>query len=318
MQIITELTTFPEALKNGAISIGKFDGMHLGHSLIVERLTDHAQKRQIPAILITFDPLPVAVFQPNADLRPICTLERKIELIRQLNRHGQIDAVVVITPTLEFLQQSAETFFSETIQDLFRAEIVVAGSDFSFGRDRTGTPDALRQFGRQTGIEVDIVEPFLVNAGTIKKAVSSSWIRQLLQTGQIEQTNELMPNPYRMTGTVAVGDQRGRTLGFPTANLEEVQTILPEQGVYATATWIGGERYGSTTHVGASLTFGVMQSRIETFVHDFEGDLYTQRISVDFLFHIRKPMRFDSADLLIRQMHDDVLHSRMMPRDACQ
>ncbi|MCL2005623.1 MAG: riboflavin biosynthesis protein RibF [Planctomycetaceae bacterium] len=310
MQIITQLTAFPDILRNGAISIGKFDGMHFGHSQIVERLKFQAQTRQIPAILVTFEPHPAAVLQPDADLRPICTLERKIELIRQENRQRQIDAVVVITPTPEFLQQSAEIFFRETIRNLFRAQVVLSGRDFSFGRGRSGTPDTIRQFGQQAGIDVEIVEPVRVGTGAARRAISSSWIRQLLQEGEIGQANELMPNPYRMTGTVVSGERRGRTLGFPTANFENVQTILPKDGVYATATWIAGKRYGSTTHIGANVTFGVMSARIETFVHDFSGDLYGERISIDFLSYLRGSKRFDSADALIRQMREDVLRSR--------
>ena len=302
MQIITDPTAVPEALHGGAISIGKFDGMHLGHSLIVQRLKSYAHQRQIPAILVTFDPPPATLLQPSADLKPICTLERKIELIRNVH----VDAVVVIPTTPELLQQSAETFFYETIQNRFHTKVVVAGRNFSFGRDRIGTPNAIRLYGQWTGIEVDIVDPLQIG----KERVSSSSIRRLIQTGQIERVNELMPSPYRMTGTVIVGERRGRTLGFPTANLGDVQTILPKQGIYATATRIEGKRYGSTTHIGTNPTFDVATPKIEVFVHDFDGDLYGQQIAVDFLALLREPVRFDSVEALVRQMHDDVVRSR--------
>ena len=302
MQIITTPTDFPEALQGGAISIGKFDGMHLGHSLIVHRLKSYAHQQQIPAILVTFDPLPAVLLQPDAPLKSICTLERKIELIRNFH----IDAVVVIPTTQELLQQSAETFFYETIQDRFRAKVVVAGRDFSFGRDRIGTPDVIRLYGQWTGIDVDIVDPLQIG----EERVSSSGIRRLIQCGQIERVNELMPMPYRMTGTVIAGEQRGRTLGFPTANLGDVQTIVPKQGIYATVTWIDGKRYGSTTHIGTNPTFDVAWSKIEVFVHDYSGDLYGTTLEVDFLAFLREPVRFDSAEALIRQMHEDVLRSK--------
>jgi riboflavin kinase/FMN adenylyltransferase len=308
MQIITEPTAFPKALQGGAISIGKFDGMHLGHSLIVQRLKSYAHQRQIPAILITFDPPPAVLLQPSADLKPICTLERKIELIRNFH----IDAVAVIPTTHEFLQQSAETFFYETVQSRFRAKVVVAGRNFSFGRDRIGTPDVIRLYGQWTGIEVDIVDPLQIG----EERVSSSGIRSLIQAGQIERVNELMPMPYRMTGTVIVGEQRGRTLGFPTANLDLVQTILPKQGIYATAAQIAGRRYGSTTHIGTNPTFSVSLPKIEVFIHNFTGDLYGERIEVDFLALLREPERFDSVDALVRQMHEDVLHSRRILGDV--
>jgi len=302
MQIITDLTAFPEALQGGAVSIGKFDGMHLGHSLIVHRLKSYAHQRQIPAILVTFDPPPAVLLQPGADLKPICTLERKIELIRNFH----VDAVVVIPTTHELLQQSAETFFYETIQDRFRAKVVVAGRNFSFGRDRIGTPDVMRLYGQWTGIETDIVDPLQIG----EERVSSTGIRSLIQAGQIERVNELMPMPYRMTGTVIAGERRGRTLGFPTANLDSVQTILPKQGIYATVVQIEGKRYGSTTHIGTNPTFDVSLSKIEVFIHDFSGDLYGNQIDVDFLTLLRELERFDSADALVRQMHADVLRSR--------
>ena len=308
MQVITELTAFPEAFHGGAISIGKFDGMHLGHSLIVHRLKSYAHQRQIPAILVTFDPPPALLLQPNAGLKPICSLPRKIELIR----HFHIDAVVVIPTTRELLQQSAETFFYETIQQRFQTQVVVAGRNFSFGRDRIGNPDVIKLYGQWTGIEVDIVDPLQIG----EERVSSSGIRRLIQWGQMERVNELMPSPYRMTGTVIAGEERGRTLGFPTANLGDVQTILPKQGVYATATWIEGKRYGSTTHVGTNPTFDVATPKIEVFIHDFDGDLYGQQIAVDFLALLREPIRFDSAEALVQQMHEDVARSRHISGDT--
>jgi riboflavin kinase/FMN adenylyltransferase len=170
----------------------------------------------------------------------------------------------------------------------------------------------IRLYGQWTGIEVDIVDPLQIG----EERVSSSGIRRLIQGGQIERVNELMPMPYRITGTVIVGEQRGRTLGFPTANLGEVQTILPKQGIYATVSWINGKRYGSTTHIGTNPTFDVALPKIEVFVHDFSGDLYGMRMEVDFLSFLREPVRFDSAEALVRQMHDDVLRSRRISCDA--
>ena len=308
MQVLTELTLFPETLRGGAISIGKFDGMHLGHSLIVNRLKSYAHQWQIPAMIVTFDLPPAALLQPDADPKTICTLERKIELIRNFH----VDAVVVISTTHELLQQSAETFFFDTIQNRLYTKVVVAGRNFSFGRDRIGNPDVIRLYGQWTGIEVDIVEPLQIG----EDRVSSSSIRRLIQAGQIERVNELMPLPYRMTGTVIVGEQRGRTLGFPTANLGDVQTILPKQGVYATTTWIEGKRYGSTTHIGTNPTFDVTLPKIEVFIHDFNGNLYDKQIAVDFLALLREPTRFDSAEALVRQMHKDILRSRRISGDS--
>ena len=225
-------------------------------------------------------------------------------------RNFHVDAVVVIHVSRELLAKSAETFFYETIQNQFQAKVVVAGRDFSFGRDRIGTPDAIRLYGQWTGIEVDIVAPLQI--GDVK--VSSSGIRRLILCGQIDRANELMASPYRMTGTVIVGEQRGRTLGFPTANLGNVQTILPKHGVYATATWIGGKRYCSTTHIGTNPTFDVGTPKIEVYVHDFSDDLYGKRLDVDFHAQLREPVKFDSSESLIQQMREDVQCSERFVR----
>ncbi|MDR0522351.1 MAG: bifunctional riboflavin kinase/FAD synthetase [Planctomycetaceae bacterium] len=302
MKIIHSAVNFPDELRGGAVSIGKFDGMHFGHSLIVQRLKSHARRLQVPAVLVTFDPLPAAVLNPGTDIKPICTLDRKLELIRRMN----IDAVAVLTASPELLRQSADTFFEETIQNRFRAVMVVEGQNFSFGKDRTGTPEVIKVYGKRAGIDIDIVEPLQMGS----ERVSSTGIRQMIQAGQIERLCEWMPQPYRITGTVIHGEQRGRTLGFPTANLADVKTILPKPGIYAAAARFDGRCFGATLHIGSNPTFGVETVKIEVFVHDFSGDLYGKVMDVDFLAFLREMVRFDSAEDLIRQMNEDVQQSR--------
>jgi riboflavin kinase/FMN adenylyltransferase len=302
MQIITDLDRFPDDLRGGAISIGKFDGMHLGHSLILHRLESHAGKRQIPAVVMTFDPPPVAVLKPELSVQSICTLERKIELIGSF----KVDAVIVVPTNLEFLQQSAETFFYETLQNRLHAQIVIEGKNFSFGRDKIGNSETVKLYGQWTGIEVDLVEP--VRLG--EKLVSSSGIRRLLQDGCVEQVNELMPQPYRLTGKVVLGEQRGRTLGFPTANLGEVKTIIPKDGIYATVARIDGVPHGSTTHIGSNPTFQGTEKKIEVFIHDFSGDLYGKRLDIDFFAYLREVVQFGTSEELINQMNLDIQRSQ--------
>jgi riboflavin kinase/FMN adenylyltransferase len=302
MHIITGIACFPETLQRGAVSIGKFDGMHLGHSLIIHRLKNHASKLHVPSLILTFDPPPIAVLHPDWAVKPICTLERKIELIRQFN----IDALVIFRTDFEFLRQSADTFFFETIKEKLDAKVIVEGQNFCFGHDRFGTSESIRHYGEQTGIDVDIVES--VRLG--ENLVSSSGIRKLLQEGNVEQVAELMPQPYRLTGTVIAGEQRGRTLGFPTANLGETETLIPKPGIYATIATVNGQSFGSTTHIGTNPTFNEITPKIEVFVHDFSGDLYGKTLHVDFLAGLREMIRFGSAEELIRQMNLDVQRSR--------
>ena len=301
MQVFHDLEVLPDSFKGGAVSIGKFDGMHLGHSLIIHRLKSHAGRLRIPAVVVTFDPPPIRILRPDLDVRPICTLERKIELIRSFG----LDALVVLSTDWKLLEQSAETFFFDTLQKRFHAKVVVEGQNFTFGRDRIGNVDAITLYGRWSGIETDIVEPMRLG----ERIISSSGIRTLLSEGNVEQANELMPQPYRLTGTVVVGDRRGRTLGFPTANLDGVTTIIPQSGLYATVAQVEGKRHASTTHVGPNTTFGQSDHRIEVFLHDFDGDLYEKTLDVDFHARIRDSIRFDSAEELVAQMNRDVRQS---------
>ncbi|MDR0704562.1 MAG: bifunctional riboflavin kinase/FAD synthetase [Planctomycetaceae bacterium] len=302
MQIITDINFFPEKFHGGVISIGKFDGMHLGHSLIIKRLKNHAEQRQLPVIILTFDPLPVAVLRPDLNIQPICTLERKIELIRQFN----VDVLVVLQTNHELLRQNAETFFFETIKEKLNAAVIVEGNNFCFGHDRLGTAGLIQQYGQQTGIEIDLVESVRFD----NHLISSSGIRKLIQEGNVEQAAKWMPQPYRLTGTVIQGDQRGRTLGFPTANLGNIETIIPKPGIYVTSAIFDGKTFGSTTHIGTNPTFHQSIPKIEVFIHDFNGNLYGKRMDIDFFVTLREIVRFGSAEELIQQMNLDIRQSR--------
>lgn len=302
MLVFHDLDSIPSSFRGAAVSIGKFDGMHLGHSLIVHRLKSHAGKLRAPAVVLTFDPPPISILRPDLGIRPICTLERKIELLRRFN----VDALIVFRTTEEFLRQSAEDFFFDILRDRLQARIVVEGKNFSFGCDRSGNFETIRRYGKQAGIDVDIVEPLRLG----EVIVSSSEIRRLLTEGKIEQVNELMPLPFRLTGTVSDGEHRGRTLGFPTANLGGIQTILPKTGVYASVVSLDGRRYSATTHLGGNPTFGESSPKVEVFLHDFSGDLYERRLDVDLLAYLREIIRFRSKDDLVRQMEFDVRQSR--------
>lgn len=301
MEVFYDLDSFPSSLLGGAVSIGKFDGIHLGHALIVQRLKSHARRLRAPTVIVTFDPSPISVLRPDLAAKPICTLNRKIELIDGFD----LDALLVLKTDENLLRQSAETFFYDTLQKRLCAKVVVEGRNFYFGRDRIGDAEAIRLYGSWTGIEVDIVEP--VRLGD--KTISSSGIRELLRNGKVEQVAELMPQPYRLTGTVVTGRQRGATLGFPTANLDQVETIIPKIGVYATVVYLDEKTYASTTHIGPNPTFQEAEPKIEVFLHHFSGDLYGKTIDVDFLAFLREIVRFENSEDLVRQMNLDIRRS---------
>ncbi|MDR2437998.1 MAG: riboflavin biosynthesis protein RibF [Planctomycetaceae bacterium] len=302
MHIITDINFFPEQFRGGVISIGKFDGMHLGHSRIIQCLKNRAEQHQIPAVILTFDSLPGLVLRPDQNIRPICTLKRKIELFRRFN----LDVLVILRTDHKLLGQSAETFFFETLREKLGVTVIVEGPNFCFGNNCLGTSELIRQYGQQTGIEIDIVESVWLG----DHLISSSGIRKLLQEGFIEQAAEWMPQPYRLTGTVIQGDQRGRTLGFPTANLGEIETIIPKPGIYATIATFDGQSLGSTTHIGTNPTFHQSIPKVEVFIHDFSRNIYGKKMDIDFLATLREVVHFESAKQLVHQMNLDIQQSR--------
>ena len=297
MEIANGIECLSKYLRGGAVSLGKFDGLHLGHSRILTRVKEQAERRGIPSICLTFDPPPATLLSSHP-VQPLCTLERKIELIREF----ELDGLVVIPTTLEFLHQSAETFFFDTLVESLRVKIIVEGENFSFGHNRDGNAEAMRCLGERAGIDIDPVESVRIDG----RVVSSSEIRRQLMAGNVCGANAMLTKPYRLSGTVVHGEHRGRTLGFPTANLDNVGTIIPKPGIYATSVQYEDNRFLAATHVGANPTFGEKVLKIEVFLLDFSGDLYGKTLHVDFLDYLREIVRFESVDQLLRQMEHDI------------
>jgi riboflavin kinase/FMN adenylyltransferase len=297
MEIINGIERLSERLKGGVVSLGKFDGMHLGHSQILARVKEYAERLAVPSLVLTFDPPPTALLRSHP-VQPLCTLERKIELLRDFG----LDGIVVIPTTFDFLRQSAETFFFETLAGVLRAKVVVEGENFSFGHNRDGNAEAMQRFGKRAGIDVDPIKSVRIG----ERIVSSSEIRRQLLAGDICNANALLTKPYRLTGTVVHGEHRGRTLGFPTANLDNVQTILPKPGTYATLVHCDKGEFLAATHIGANPTFGESQQKIEVFLLDFNDDLYGKTLHIDFLDYLRTVVRFENIDQLRRQIEQDI------------
>jgi riboflavin kinase/FMN adenylyltransferase len=322
MQIFHDFESVPPTFYNGAISIGKFDGVHRGHALIFKHLKSHADKLSAPSLVVTFCPHPSAILysdsisdsdsvsKPNSDLsrfRPIQTLLRKIEIIENFN----VDAIIVIKPDKQFLLQTAETFFFNTLNKQLRARAIVCGQNFTFGRDRAGTADSIKNYCNSSGIEIDIVESVQINGSTI----SSSFIRKLIKEGQIGEANKCLGMPYRINGIVITGNARGRTLGFPTANIENIETIIPKYGIYSTIANLNGRKFISTTSIGTSPTFNQMIPRIEVFIHDFNENVYGKELHIDIIELIREIKQFNSKDELINQMKEDTKQSEKIAKE---
>jgi riboflavin kinase/FMN adenylyltransferase len=285
-----------------SLTIGNFDGVHLGHRELLRRTVAHARDLRIQAVALTFTPHPVRFFTPRARFYEITSLGEKASRMEKLG----IDLLVVESFTGAIGGMGPEEFARTVVHERMRARFVTVGYDFTFGRNRSGSPGMLRRIGRELGFEVDIVPP-LMRGGAI---VSSSRIRELLLSGRVREAEELLCRPYVVSGRVIPGAARGRKLGFPTANVEFVQELLPLPGVYVIDAAVGGVVRRGVANVGFNPTFGENSLGVEVHILDFAGDLYGQDMAVRFRDRIRDERKFKSVEELVRQIEKDVGYAR--------
>lgn len=285
-----------------SVTIGNFDGVHLGHQELLRRTVARAIAAGTSSVALTFTPHPIRFFSPQARFYEITSLEEKAVLIARFG----IDTLVVESFTGEVGRMWPAEFAREVLSRRLRARHVIAGYDFTFGRNRTGSPAMLVEIGRELGFEVEIVPP-LIRGGAI---VSSTRIRELLLAGRVREAEELMSRPYRVSGRVVTGAGRGRKLGYPTANIQYAQELLPLPGVYVVEAEVGGVRHRAVANVGFNPTFGENSLGVEVHLMDFRRDLYGQEVSVYFRDRIRDERKFKSAEELVRQIENDVKFAR--------
>ncbi|MGA8754632.1 bifunctional riboflavin kinase/FAD synthetase [Candidatus Deferrimicrobium sp.] len=285
-----------------SLTIGNFDGVHLGHRELLRRAVAHARDLRLEAVALTFTPHPVRFFTPKARFYEITSMGEKAARMEELG----IDVLVVEAFTGAIGGMGPEEFARTVIHERLRARVVTVGYDFTFGRNRTGSPVMLRRIGSELGFDVDVVPP-LLRGGEI---VSSSRIRDLLLSGRVREAEELLCRPYAVSGRVIPGTARGRKLGFPTANVEFVQELLPMPGVYVIDAAVGGVVRRGVANVGFSPTFGENSLAVEAHLIDFAGDLYGQEMTVRFRDRIRDERKFKSVEELVRQIEKDVGYAR--------
>ena len=302
------LDELPERFLGGAVSIGNFDGVHLGHAQIARRLVAMARQWSGPAVVLTFAPHPSRLLRPEQAPAPLCWTERKAELLEELG----VDAVVAYPTDLAFLQLGPREFFDRIVLERLRARGVVEGRNFFFGHKRRGTIDVLAQFCAEASLSLEVVEPAEIDG----QVVSSSRVRTLVAEGRIDEVRQLLTRPYRLRGRVGHGQSRGNRLGFPTANIEEIDTLLPGEGIYAGWARVGSAVYPTALSIGPNPTFDEMVRKVEAFLLDYQGDLYGRTIEVDFLARLRNIRRFDSAEQLVAQMGEDVERTRQIAKMA--
>jgi len=281
------------------LSLGNFDGVHLGHREIVHRLRALAGGRGLPAVAVTFDPHPAALLRPDTMPPPLTSVRRRAELLLGLG----LDAVVVLDTTAELLRLSAAAFYEQVLRGSLQGAACVEGHDFRFGAGRRGDTAQLQAWAARDGLAFAAVPPVVAGGA----AVSSSRIRQHLRDGETGAAAALLGAAYAMSGTVEHGGHRGAAIGFPTANLGQIMTLLPAAGVYAgLATTAAGSRHAAAIHIGKNLTFAAARPTVEVHLINYSGDLYGQSLRVAFGPRLRGTQRFSGVEALTEQLHRDV------------
>jgi riboflavin kinase/FMN adenylyltransferase len=313
MEVVTRLDACPDPPTGTVVTIGAFDGVHLGHQALLRMVRERAAERGLPTALVTFDRHPAQVVRPESAPKLLTSLPQRLEL---LEATGLVDHAVVLTFDDERRRESAEDFVTQILEGCLHARLVVVGADFHFGNGRRGNVALLERMGRDLGF--DVVGLDLVRAAEDADRVtySSTLVRQRLADGDVRGAAEILGRVHEVRGTVVEGDRRGRELGFPTANVAVPEEIcLPAAGIYAgTFTGTDGVARPAAISLGHRPTFYTDQAYLllEAYLLDFKGDLYGQAASVGFVERIRAEERFDSAEALVAAMHRDVEAARRL------
>src|SRR4051812_15402108 len=288
----------PPWLVHPVLALGNFDGLHRGHLKIIERVRRGAAEHGGTPMAMTFDPHPSRIVRPDKAPPLLMTKDQRIEA---LGKAG-IAAVAVVRFTPELAHWDPETFVRTVLVEWMRVSEVWVGANFLFGHDRTGNFSTLRSLGQRYGFRADKIDAVRYK----EFVVSSTRVRRLVAEGRMDEAGALLGHQYYVDGRVVPGKHRGRELGFPTANLETANELLPPNGVYATMTTIDGIVHPSITNVGVRPTFGdVTKTTIEAFVLGFEGNLYDRRVRLGFVQRLRDERKFADADALREQIEAD-------------
>lgn len=286
------------------LTIGVFDGVHLGHKHLLSRLKERAKEYNLLSGVVTFDPPPQKVLAPQSGLLFLTDIEQKVELISAEN----VDAVFILPFTAELARISAGRFVS-LMQQYLRMKGLVVGHNFALGQNREGNTDVLRELGKDMGFTVTVVSPLAING----EVVSSTFVREALSSGDMKRVHSLIGRPFSLHGRVVPGANRGAKLGFPTANLDvDTEQAIPIEGVYATRAYINDKVYNSMTYVGTSPTFGNSRSIIEVYILDYSGDLYGNELKIDVVERLRGGRQFDTVEKLRQQITADIEKGRVL------
>jgi riboflavin kinase/FMN adenylyltransferase len=300
----------PAALTGAVYAIGNFDGVHLGHAVLFETAMAAARPRGLPAVVLTFEPHPRSVFHPEAPVFRLAPLDAKARLFAAFG----MDGLIVIPFDRSFAGRKADAFVESDLVGRLAAKAVVVGYDFHFGKGRAGSPEYLSEAGRRLGFDVNVISPVANDAGI---AISSSRIRAHLEAGDVVSASRLLGYRWFVTGEVVAGDQRGRALGMPTANLRLAADCRLRHGIYA----VHFRRDDGSVHHGVASygrrpTFDNGPPILEVHLLDFAGDLYGEHVIVTFRDWIRAEARFETVDALVAEMRRDLEAARLVLADT--
>ncbi len=304
MLLITDLREITVPFTRSVITLGNFDGLHLGHQELIRKVIRRAKETGARSIVVTFRPHPLKILAPEKCPPLISIYEEKIKLFEELG----VDVLVKIPFTVEFAKMSPEDFVKGILCDMLGAKEIFVGFNYRFGRGREGNIATLKALGERLGFSVREVEQVALSG----EVISSTKIRHLLRDGEVEHAARLLGRTYAITGIVVKGDGRGKGLGFPTANIAPKHSIIPAHGVYAVRLFVRDRFYDGIANIGMRPTFNKQDLAIEVHVFDFNEDLYGEEISLYFVGRIREEKKFRSPDELTRQIRADVQAARVL------
>lgn len=304
MDILKSFEELIEPFCSSVVTLGNFDGVHLGHRELFRHLVKKAHALDSPSVIFTFDPHPLKLLAPEKAPKLLNTPEEKQRLISA----SHVDYLIECPFTIEFSSMSPEQFVTDILIEKLHIKALVVGYDYAFGKGRRGDTQFLKACGEKLGFEVEILQP----VGADGLPYSSTRIRNMVAAGDVSDVVHLLGRQYNLEGLVVPGDQRGRELGFPTANLETDKEQLPAAGVYAVKVRYGLQEYSGVVNIGHRPTFGGKNSTIEVYLLDFTGQLYGEKLRIYFVERLRGEQKFSSINDLVGAIEGDIIQARQI------
>jgi len=306
MKIFDQLHQIKEPFKRAVITIGNFDGVHIGHQALFHEVIEKAAAIDGTSVAMTFEPHPLRVLRQNNHPPLITLYEQKVELIERTG----IDVLICVPFTLGFASLSAEQFVKDLLVQKIGMKAIVVGKDYSFGKNREGNIDLLRAYAPDFGFEV-LVAGWIRSARAVKDRISSTRIRELISDGLMEHAEKMLGRSYQIRGRVVAGrDRGGKLLGIPTANINLHDELCPKTGIYAVTVEMDDKKYKGVANIGFSPTFDDHEFTVEVHIFDFNANIYGRKVRVNFIKRIRDEKKFSSISELVDQIHLDIAAGR--------